>query len=77
MPWSQSGSGRVLGENLPELGDEPERVVVAALEDVAPEDQAGRAGFGRCCTTRPARSRSFTPGVSVLDALFAKPVGFF
>src|SRR5579862_8739499 len=40
-------SGGVLGQYLPKLGDEPERVVVAALEDVPPEDQARRAGFHR------------------------------
>src|SRR5579862_4395297 len=40
-------SGGVLGQDLPELGDEPERVVVAALEDVPPEDQAGSTGFHR------------------------------
>jgi hypothetical protein len=40
-------SGRVLGENFPQLSDKPERVVMTALENVAPEDQAGGAGFHR------------------------------
>src|SRR5437588_1413919 len=34
----------VLGQDLLELGDEAERLVVAALEDIAAEDEAGRAG---------------------------------
>jgi hypothetical protein len=46
-PAGHAGSGRVLGEDLLELGDEPERLIVAALEDVAAEDQAGGAGFHR------------------------------
>jgi hypothetical protein len=41
----QRGSGRILGEDPLELDDEPERVVVTALEDVAAEDQPGGAGF--------------------------------
>src|SRR3954451_7097080 len=38
---------RILGDDLAAPFDEPQRLVVLALSDIAPEDQAGRSGRHR------------------------------
>jgi len=53
---------RVLGQDLLEMFDEPQRLVVLSLPDVAAEDQPGNAGLRRHPRTR-GRGRTPLPGL--------------
>src|SRR6516165_10660588 len=51
-PGTGTLAGWVLGQDVPEPGDEAQRLVMLALPDVAAEDQAGGAGRHRLAPSR-------------------------